>query len=38
VGLLRVAAPLANVALTAESRRRIAAHWQQLERLKHLGR
>jgi hypothetical protein len=38
VGLVRVAAPLGDVALTAEGRRRIAAHWQQLERLKHLGR
>jgi len=30
--------PNTNVALTAEGRRRIAAHWEQLERLKHLGK
>src|SRR6187397_923591 len=30
--------PNTNVAVTAEGRRRIAAHWEQLERLKHLGK
>jgi DNA-binding MarR family transcriptional regulator len=30
--------PNTNVALTAEGRRRIAAHWEQLERLKRLGK
>ena len=30
--------PNTNVALTAEGRRRIAQHWEQLERLKHLSR
>jgi DNA-binding MarR family transcriptional regulator len=30
--------PNTNVALTAEGRQRIASHWDQLERLKHLGR
>jgi DNA-binding MarR family transcriptional regulator len=30
--------PNTNVALTTEGRRRIAAHWEQLERLKHLGK
>jgi DNA-binding MarR family transcriptional regulator len=29
--------PNTNVALTAEGRRRIAQHWEQLERLKHLS-
>ncbi|HEX5897825.1 MAG TPA: transcriptional regulator [Solirubrobacteraceae bacterium] len=29
--------PNTNVALTAEGRRRIARHWDQLERLKHLS-
>jgi DNA-binding MarR family transcriptional regulator len=29
--------PNTNVALTAEGRRRIARHWDQLERLKRLG-
>ena len=30
--------PNTNVALTAEGRQRIAAHWEQLERLKQLGK
>ena len=30
--------PNTNVALTAEGRRRIAHHWEQLERLKRLGK
>lgn len=30
--------PNTNVALTAEGKRRIADHWDQLERLKRLGR
>ena len=30
--------PNTKVALTAEGRQRIAAHWDQLERLKHLGK
>jgi DNA-binding transcriptional ArsR family regulator len=30
--------PNTNVALTGEGRRRIAAHWEQLDRLKHLGK
>jgi DNA-binding MarR family transcriptional regulator len=29
--------PNTNVALTAEGRRRIAHHWEQLERLRHLS-
>jgi DNA-binding PadR family transcriptional regulator len=29
--------PNTNVALTAEGRRRIAAHWEQLERLRTLS-
>jgi DNA-binding MarR family transcriptional regulator len=29
--------PNTNVALTAEGRRRIAEHWDRLERLKHLA-
>ena len=29
--------PNTKVALTATGRRRIAQHWQQLERLKHLA-
>jgi hypothetical protein len=30
--------PSVNGAVTTEGRRRIAAHWEQLERLKHLSR
>ena len=30
--------PNTNVTLTAEGRQRIAAHWDQLERLKQLGK
>ncbi len=29
--------PNTNVSLTAEGRRRVARHWEQLERLKHLS-